>query len=187
MKLSRERITDAMPTAFVIMMIAICRLLPHPWNFAPVSASAIFGGIYLNKKWAFILPIASMLIADTVLGFSLADMPFVYGSILLAAAIGLWIGSKRENKTAFTLSVISGTVSSSVIFYLITNFGSWLTLDMYTKDLSGLLQSYVMAIPFFQNSIAGDLFFISVFVIGYEFLSALVSKTGNKPSAVIAK
>lgn len=53
MKLSKEHIAGALPVFFAVLMIALCRLLPHPWNFVPVSASAIFGGIYLNKKWAF--------------------------------------------------------------------------------------------------------------------------------------
>lgn len=187
MKLSNERIAGILPLFFAILMIALCRLLPHPWNFVPVSASAIFGGIYLNKKWAFILPIASMIIADMVLGFSLTDIPFVYGSILLSAGIGIWISSKRENKPVFAFSVLFGTLSSSVIFYLITNFGAWLTLSMYTKDFNGLIQSYVMALPFFKNSVAGDLFFISVFVTAYEFTTILVKKVYNKPAGVVAK
>ncbi len=187
MKLSKERIAGILPVFFAILMIALCRLLPHPWNFVPVSASAIFGGIYLNKKWAFILPIASMIVADIVLGFSLTDMPFVYGSILLSVGIGIWISSKRENKPAFAAYSVFGTLGSSVIFYLITNFGAWLTLSMYSKDFNGLIQSYVMALPFFKNSVAGDLFFISVFITAYELTNILVTKMYNKPAGVVAK
>lgn len=187
MKFTTERMVRVMPTIFAVLMIAVCRLLPHPWNFVPVSATAIFGGIYMNKKWAFILPVASMAIADIFIGFSLPDMPFVYGSILLSVVIGIWISSRRENKAAFAFSVTSGTVGSSVLFYLVTNFGAWLTLDMYTKDMSGLVQSYVMAIPFFKNSLAGDLFFVSTFVIGYELISWIVSKNVNQPVSVAAK
>lgn len=186
MKLSKERIASALPTVFAIIMIAFCRLLPHPWNFVPVSASAIFGGIYLNKKWAFVLPIASMLIADIFIGFSLPDVPFVYGSIALSVLIGGWIGSKRERKSAFVASLFLGTISSSVMFYVVTNFGSWLTLNIYTKDLAGFLQSYAMAIPFFKNTLAGDVFFVSVFVVGYELMFRL-SSGYNKPAGVIAK
>lgn len=187
MKLTQERIAKSMPVIFTVLMIAVCRLLPHPWNFVPVSAAAIFGGIYLSRKWAFLLPIASMLIADIFLGFSVTDMPFVYGSILLSVVIGIWIGAHRSDKPVFAMSALTGTLGSSVLFYLITNFGSWLTLDMYTKDLNGLIQSYVMALPFFKNSVAGDLFFVSIFVIGYELAVWLVNGIVKKPVAVVAK
>ncbi|KAB2879371.1 hypothetical protein F9K33_09655 [bacterium] len=187
MKPTKEQMANSMPTIFAVLMIAMCRLLPHPWNFVPVSATAIFGGIYLNKKWAFILPIASMAIADIFLGFSLFDMPFVYGSILLAVLIGIWIGTRRKNKAAFTASLVSGTLGSSLIFYIVTNFGSWLTLGLYTKDLSGLIQSYVMALPFFRNSLAGDMFFVSIFVISYELISWFVSRSLKKSAVIVAK
>lgn len=186
MNLTKDRIVSAMPTVFAILMIAFCRLLPHPWNFVPVSASAIFGGMYLSRIWAFILPVSSMLVADIFLGFSFPDMPFVYGSIALSVLIGVWIGSKKERKGLFVASIMAGTLSSSFIFYIITNFGAWLTLNEYSKDLNGLMQSYVMAIPFFKNTLAGDLFFVSLFVIGYE-LTARLAKLFNKPVGVIAK
>lgn len=186
MTLSKERIAGAMPTVLAILLIAFSRLLPHPWNFAPVTASAIFGGMYLSKKWAFIIPLGSMLVADLFLGFSLTDVPFVYGSIALSALIGGWIGAKREQKAVFITSLLFGTLSSSVLFYVVTNFGSWLTLSMYSKDLTGLMQSYVMAIPFFKNSLAGDLFFVSVFVIVYE-LAVRFTARYSKPESVLAK
>ncbi|MBL7994012.1 hypothetical protein JNM05_01455 [bacterium] len=187
MKMTQEQIAKVVPTIFAVLMIAVCRLLPHPWNFVPVSAAAIFGGIYLNKKWAFILPVASMAVADIFLGFSLPDIPFVYGSILLAVLIGMWIGGRRKNKAAFTASLVSGTLGSSLIFYMVTNFGSWLTLGVYTKDVSGLMQSYAMALPFFRNSLAGDMFFVSVFVISYELISWFVSRSLKKPAVIVAK
>lgn len=187
MKLTNERILNALPVIVTIIMIAVCRLMPHPWNFTPVTAAAIFGGIYLNKKWALILPVASMLIADVFLGFSFPDIPFVYGSIMLSVWIGFFIGKKRENKPQFTLSLISGTVGSGLLFYIVTNFGSWLTLEMYAKNLSGLLQSYVLALPFLKNSLTGDLIFIVVFVAGFESLSWLLSRNARKPVAVVAK
>ncbi len=184
MKISKEALAGIWPTVFAVILIAFCRLLPHPWNFVPVSASAIFGGMYLGRLWAFVLPISSMLIADVFLGFSFTDMPFVYGSIALSVLIGIWIGSKRERKGVFAASVLSGTLFSSVLFYIITNFGAWLTLNEYSKDLNGLMQSYVMAIPFFKNTLAGDLFFVSIFVAAYETVARLTMGSQAADNAV---
>jgi len=136
------------------------RLLPHPANFAPIGALALFGGLYLPKKWALILPLATMFISDIFVGFyAWQIMLSVYVSFVLVVGIGLLV---RKNKKFRT--ILGGTILGSILFFLITNAAVWAFGTMYIHNLSGLLQSYTMAIPFFRNSLLGDLFYTGVLV-----------------------
>lgn len=172
---TKESLVAMILAAGAVLLIALCRLLPHPWNFAPVCAAALFGGIYLDKKLAFSLPLISMFIADLVLGISWADLPFVYGALTLSVFIGGWIKSDQKQTSKFVVKLFSGTIASSVIFFVITNFGAWIVLDIYTKDVGGLISAYVMGIPFFKNTVLSDLFFITVFVGAYEVIYRLAA------------
>lgn len=154
---------------FMIIGGALMRLLPHAPNFAPIAAIALFGGTYLNKKYAIILPIAAMLLSDLFLGFH-DTMVYVYGSFVLTGLLGIWL---RKHKNV--INVFGTAVASSVLFFLITNFGVW-AQGMYARDLSGLFQSYVMAIPFFKNTLLGNLFYTGLFFGSYELVKALIAK-----------
>jgi uncharacterized membrane protein len=136
-------------------------------NFTPIAATALFGGVYLNKKYAFFVPILAMFISDIFLGFH-STMPYVYGSFILTGLIGLWLKNHKN-----TQNIIGATLLSSVLFFLITNFGVWAG-GWYPKTLSGLMQSYVMAIPFFRNTILGDLCYTGVFFGAYELAQLLI-------------
>ena len=157
--------------AFILIVLGIAaRFLPHPANFAPIGAIAIFSGIYLPKKWAIILPLAAVFFSDIFIGFySLPIMLSVYGGFVVMGLIGLAV---RQNKKLST--VLGGTVLGSVIFYLVTNGAVWAFGSLYTHNLAGLIQSYVMAIPFFRNSLLGDLFYTGVLVGAYEASLALI-------------
>lgn len=174
------------PTAVVVLMVAFYRLLPHPWNFTPVCATAIFGGIYLNKKYAIALPLLSMIVADTILGFDWIVTPVIYACIASSALIGSWIKNERGHTAKFIIRTLGGTLASAVIFFIFTNFATWLAYDTYTKDMNGLIQCYVMAIPFFRNTLGGDMLFISVFVAIYEMLSRAIAAR-LKPATVRTK
>jgi len=151
--------------AFVLITLGIAaRFLPHPANFAPIGAIAIFSGLYLPRKWAIVLPLAAMFFSDLFIGFyNLPIMFSVYGSLAMMGVIGLWI---RKNKKLST--VLGGTILGSVIFYLLTNGAVWAFGSLYPPTAAGLLQSYYMAIPFFRNSLLGDLFYTGVLVGAYE-------------------
>ncbi len=153
----------------VIFSAALIRLLPHPPNFTPIAAMALFGGAYLNKKFAFSVPLGAMFISDIFLGFH-STMPYVYGSFILAGLIGLWLKKHKSAK-----NVLCSTLLSSILFFLITNFGVW-AQGWYPRNLSGLWESYVMGIPFFKNTVAGDLFYSGIFFGTYELVQLLVSK-----------
>jgi hypothetical protein len=150
---------------FAIALIALAgfsRLIPHPMNFAPITAIALFGGVYFNGKFSPILPLAALLISDLFLGFY-EGIVWVYGSFLLVVAIGLLI---RRYKTVPV--VFGATIAGSLLFFLITNFGVWQAGLFYTKDFSGLIECYAAAIPFYRNSVMGDLFYVTVMFGVYE-------------------
>lgn len=155
----------------IIFFAVILRLIPHPPNFAPIAAMALFGGVYLDKKYALIMPFLAMFISDIFLGFH-STMAFVYGSFLITGIIGL---SLKSHKTR--LNVIAATLISSLLFFLITNFGVWLVSGLYPKSLAGLIQSYFFAIPFFRNTLLGDLFYVGLFFGSYELALRLVSRS----------
>ena len=140
------------------------RLLPHAPNVAPIAAMALFGGAYLDRKFALLAPLAAMFLSDIFLGFHNTIL-FVYGSFLISGLIGLWL---RKHKNPG--NIILASIFSSIIFYLVTNFGVWLAGGLYTKDATGLIQSYVMALPFFRNTILGDLFYTGLLFGGFELV-----------------
>lgn len=141
---------------FFIVAAVILRLLPHLPNFAPIAAIALFGGVYLNKKYALILPLVAMLVSDIFIGFySPCIMISVYGSFLIIGLIGLWL---KNNKTLS--NVIGASLSGSILFFLLTNFAMWvIPHSLYPHSLQGLLNCYTMGLPFFRGTILGDLFY----------------------------
>ncbi len=153
----------------VIFIAVLMRLLPHLPNFTPIAAMALFGGVYLNKKYAFVIPFLAMFISDIFLGFHSA-MPYVYGSFILTGIIGLWLKKHKSAK-----NIICSSLISSILFFLITNFGVWAG-GWYPKTLSGLMQSYAMGIPFFKNTILGDLCYTGVFFGIYELVQLLITR-----------
>lgn len=156
--------------ALIILMAVVMRFLPHMPNMAPIAAMALFGGVYFNKKYAFLIPVGVMFLSDIFLGFH-NTMPFVYGSFLLTGIIGIVL--KKHNNFKW---IIGGTLLSSVLFFIITNFGVWAMNmgNMYAKNLTGLVQCYLMAIPFFRNTLMGDLFYTGMMFGGYKMAVKIV-------------
>ncbi len=154
----------------LIALAALSRLIPHPMNFAPITAIALFGGVYFNGKFSPILPLAALLISDLFLGFY-EGIIWVYGSFLLVVAVGLLI---RKYKS---ISVVFGaTIVGSLLFFVITNFGVWQSGMFYTKDFTGLVECYTAAIPFYRNSVMGDLFYVTVMFSVYELVLKYLPK-----------
>jgi hypothetical protein len=149
----------------LILAAAALRLLPHPNNFTPIAAMALFGARFLNNKTlAFVLPLGAMILSDYFLGFH-STMPFVYGAFILVLGIGFFL-RKFKNFS----SVVPAALGSSALFFLITNAGVWMTGTMYSKNFAGLMASYAAGIPFFHWTIAGDLFY-SVALFGVYALA----------------
>lgn len=155
-----------LPALVLIALGVAARFLPHPANFAPIGAIAIFSGIYLPKKWAVILPLAAMFFSDLFIGFyAWPIMLSVYLSLAIMGLIGLLV---RRNKKLST--ILGGTILGSVIFYLVTNGAVWAFGSLYPQTAAGLAQSYYMAIPFFRNSLLGDLFYTGTLIGAYEMV-----------------
>ena len=152
-----------------IVAAAALRLVPHPPNFTPIGAMALFSGAFLGRRGlAFVAPLAALLLSDLVLGFY-AGMEIVYPSVALVVLIGWWVSNKR---TAVRIGMAA--VASSVSFFLITNFGIWLFSGFYPLTSAGLAACFVAAIPFFQNTITGDLFFSALLFGGFALLERMV-------------
>jgi len=157
---------------FLIVLGVASRLLPHVWNTTPITAIALFATAYLGLRYSVVIFIAIMAFADIFLGFySWPIMVSVYGSFILAALLGLYL---RKNRTV--VSVFGIALSSSVLFFLITNWAVWQFSGMYAHSWFGLIQSYTLAVPFFRNSLFGDLFYTGVFFGAFESVKYLVSR-----------
>ncbi|MEL6390642.1 MAG: DUF6580 family putative transport protein [Bacteroidota bacterium] len=145
-------------------------------NFSAVGAVAIFGTCHLKGVYRWVTPLLLLWISDLVLNnviyaeyyssMQFIGSPWVYGSFLLTGLMAYWF-----LKRATWLRLAYTAVGSGVVFYLITNFGSWLTLDMYTKDLAGLGAAYLNAVPFFFNTVAGNLFYGFLLFGVYEWIA----------------
>lgn len=161
----------AQPAGFIFIG-AFARLIPHPANFAPIAAMALFGGVYLNRKQALTLPIAAMILSDLFLGFDSIPMRLsVYGSFLISVFIGFWIKNHKGSK-----NIVFASLFSSILFFVITNFAVWAFTNMYPKNTTGIFEAYLYAIPFFRNTILGDLFYSGAFFGGYELVQKFVRK-----------
>lgn len=160
-----------------ILIAALSRVFPHPYNFAPMGAMAIFGAAYFtNKKLAILLPLLAFFVSDLLVnnllysgfygGFTLFTPGFywMYGSIALIVLAGFLIMKKVNMKT-----IIGGSLAASIIFFLITNFGAWLGNPMYPQTIEGLMMSYTAGIPFFHYTIAGDLVYSGVMFGAFEY------------------
>lgn len=153
------------PIIITLSILALfLRILPHPANVAPIGALALFIGIYGTRRWLLSAPLAVMFLSDIFIGFyDWKTMLVVYLSFLAYITIGRVV---KSNKSAFT--IIGGTFTGALLFYLTTNFAVWYFSGMYQHTFQGLILCYQMALPFFRNSLVGDLFYVSVFVGSYE-------------------
>jgi hypothetical protein len=154
----------------LILFAAFSRLIPHPMNFAPVTAIALFAGVYLDKKYAFIVPLAAYILSDIFLGFY-SGIEWVYGAMMLIALVGLWLKKRLEDKKLGTKAgyILGTTLASSIIFFIVSNFGVWFG-GYYGITFNGLVECYIAAIPFFRNAVAGDLFYVAAMFGIYELV-----------------
>ena len=143
--------------AFVLIAI-LSRLIPHLPNFTAVTATALFAGRHFkNKILAFAAPLAVMILSDLILGFYTISW-FVYASFAAVVFLGQW--SQKMN--------VLIVLSSSLTFFVISNFGVWLL--GYPLTLEGFLACYTAAIPFFRNAVLGDLFYASILYYSFKWV-----------------
>lgn len=168
----KKRIIEFIIVFLFIIIGAGARLLPHLPNFTPIAAIALFAGVYLSKRTAFFLPIAIMLISDIFIGFyDIKIMFFVYFSFGLSVLLGLWLKNNKKWR-----NIIIGSILASLAFFVITNFAVWVFTPWYAKTIEGLAKCYLLAIPFFRNSLMGDLFYSTLFFGAYGLIQVFVEK-----------
>ena len=150
-----------------ILFAAATRVLPHPPNLTAMTAMALFGGAYFaDRRWAFAAPLLALLLSDLLLGFY-PHMEIPYLGFVLVVCIGLGLQKQRTAGRIF-----AATLLSSVMFFVLTNFGAWLlgTEMPYPKTLDGLMACYVNALPFFRNALLGDLIYTALLFGGFRLL-----------------
>jgi hypothetical protein len=144
--------------AGVVLGAAVLRIVPHPMNFTPIGALALFGGAYFStKRTAIALPLLSLVVGDAFTGFHRL-VPYVYASFLVSVAIGFWL---RREKSVSRVGV--ATVAGAIQFFLITNFALWVSsIGNYPKNVDGLAECYIAGLPLFWNTLAGDAFYVAL-------------------------
>lgn len=138
------------------------RLLPHMPNFAPVGAIALFGGAVLGWRLAVWLPLALMMVSDIFIGFY-PGIEFTWAGFLLVALFGMLLRC-----AGLASRILVGGLASGMLFFVVSNFGVWLTSGMYAHTFDGIAQCYIMALPFLRASLMGDLFYGAVLFGSYE-------------------
>ncbi|MCP4257952.1 MAG: hypothetical protein GY774_10555 [Planctomycetes bacterium] len=178
----------------IILSAGAMRLVPHPPNITPIAAMALFGGVHFaSKRTALLVPLAAMYLSDLALGFFFYDfgffhgfMPFVYTSFVVTVCLGFLV---RRRLTP--LAVTGAALMGSVLFFIVTNFGAWLVSNLYPKTLAGLAGCYVAAIPFFRNTLAGDVVYTFVlfggFALAQHYLPILRGEPVAMPTHVCLK
>jgi uncharacterized membrane protein (Fun14 family) len=158
-----------------IAAAAALRLVPHPPNFTPIGAMALFSGAYLGRKGlAFVAPLAAMILSDAVIGFYSG-----FWITYLAVALIVLLGSLSLSRVS-VLRVGVAAIASSALFFLVSNFGTWALSGMYPHTIAGLSACYFAAIPFFQSTAAGDLFYATLLFGGLRVAELLAPSLRGK-------
>lgn len=149
----------------MIAAAAASRLIPHPPNMTSIAAMALFGGATLSdRRLAFLVPLAALFVSDLALGFH-NQMAAVYGSFALIVCLGLWLQQRRTAP-----NVLGAAIASSLLFFVVVDFGIWVMGDMYPRTAAGLVACYTAALPFLRNQMLGDLFYTAVLFGGFALL-----------------
>lgn len=151
----------------LIIIGILLRFVPHAPNFTPVAAIALFSGAYLNKKYALLVPLTLMILSDLFVGFHNVIL-FTWGGFMLTTFLGFWI---KRHKNAFAIASIS--VFSSILFFIVSNFGVWI-MGWYPRNLTGLIDCYIMALPFLRDFTIATLSYTAIFFGAYELIKRLV-------------
>ena len=148
----------AILTAVMIILAAVVRILPHPWNFTPIGAMALFSGaMFRDRRVAFLFPLVALFAGDLFVGLHRL-MPVVYASFLLSVFIGTWLANRRS------IVRIGGAVFLGALqFFLVTNFAVWQLFGTYPHTPTGLAVCYIAGLPFFGNTLAGDALYATLF------------------------
>ncbi len=182
----------------LVFAAAFTRLVPHLHNATPIAAMTLFAAAYLpSRRWSLLLPLMAMFLSDIVMyatkdaafvNQAISNMVVVYSTFAVIALMGQWL---RRRVTVGR--VIGTTLGGSAVFFLITNFGAWLSLSQplsatepatYARTLNGLVNCYFAGVPFFQGTFAGDVVYSAALFGGLALLEQFVPQI--KPQLVEA-
>jgi len=160
----------------LVILGVVCRVAPHPWNFAPVGAIALFAGAtFENRRAAFFVPLATMFLGDLVIGLH-SGMPVIYATYALIVILGMALRTRRHSMIA----VGGAAIASATIFFVFTNFAVWAGGTLYPKTLAGLAACYTAAIPFFDRTLASDLMFSAIFFAAFALGERRIDDTADR-------
>ena len=149
----------------VVSLAVVSRLIPHAPNFTPVFAICIWMVTYMSARFLF-LPVIIMFVADCFIGFyDIRLMLFVYLGVVIISLLGFLL---KKNKNFY--KIILTSIFASLIFYFVTNFGVWYLSSWYSHDIYGMINCYIMGLPFLKNSLISDMFYLVVLVFSTEFV-----------------
>ena len=171
----------AVLAAVMIILAAVVRILPHPWNFTPIGAMAIFSGaMFRDRRVAFLLPLTALFAGDLFVGIHRL-IPVVYASFLLSVLIGTPLANRRG-----ILRIGGAVFLGALQFFLVTNFAIWQVFGTYPHTPAGLVACYIAGLPLFGNTVAGDAvystLFFGIFALAEKFFPAL-----SEPAAQTAQ
>jgi Family of unknown function (DUF6580) len=153
----------------MIALAAALRVMPHPWNFTPIGAMALFGGALVrDKRIALAFPLLMLVVSDIFIGFNVLE-PLVFVSFLVNVCIGFWLRRRRT-----PVRIGGATLLGAIQFFLVTNFGVWMFLNTYPKTATGLLTCYAVGLPLFWNTLAGDALFATLLFGGYALAERFI-------------
>jgi hypothetical protein len=181
----------------MILAAAVSRLLPHPPNFAPIAAMALFGGAcFREKTLAFGVPLLGMILSDLAIDLRLIDLHWympvgysplssdwgwekvmhkllIYGAFAASVGLGFLLQRRRT-----LLPIAGATLASSLLFFTVTNFGAWLVDPAYPRTFAGLYECYYAGVPFWRDgTLPGDVFYVTVLFGGLALAEKWVPAT----------
>jgi hypothetical protein len=167
-----------------VVLVALYRVLPHPWNVSPVGALFLLGGLYRPRVWSgWAVPLAAVLISDLVIDAA-AHHAFQAGRLIDYLGFGLVYGLGRAATGRGFGAKAASLVLMSLTFFLVSNFGVWLATSLYPHTLAGLADCYVAGVPFVRGTVAGDWLFAVSGMLATEGAALLIGQ--RRPAAPVA-
>ena len=162
----------------LVFLAALTRLLPHPDNFTPLSAMALFGAAYFSRQvLTLAVPFIALFVSDLILnnviysqyytGFTLITSWWIYAAFGAVMLLG-WLLLRKQ---VTPVRVVTASLIASVVFFLISNLSTWAETTLYPKTVYGLMACYTAGLPFLKNTVFGDLFFSAVLFGVYEWMT----------------
>lgn len=157
---------------FLLLIVVISAVLPHPANVTPIGALGLFAGTYIRKQGFLLLPVAAAMFADltTVGVYSVLIMFFVYSGHLVSALCGRYLVRGRALSTHLPVAV----VAASVGFYLVSNLGNWWVYQPHTW--AGIVECYTQGLPYLARTLFGNVLYSSLFFGVFTLLQQALSR-----------